>query len=287
MSDKNRWILAGAWALLVAGGLGGAALIQRHLEPRPVADLPKEPLERPKPKKDPGEEARRRLAASLEVITPKILPKTDAAATLWTTIHVPPPPPPAPPVLVIMPTALYSGTVDLDRTRLSWKLSALSMNTKGERSQPEAILIHRQADGGEIERIAVLDPKVTSFEDFEVQPGRSYRYWVVLRGAEGLKDGNQAAPLIEKEGEGLVEGRTPEWIKIRLVGGDASRAILNVETYNPLKGRWETTVAQAALGQPIGRTGWTLERTRFDRFTLIAELKDDRSEIRLFSTRKD
>lgn len=284
MRDKNRWILAGTWTLLVACAIGGYALIQAQNEPKPVAFVPAKGLP-PELPEDPAKEARKRLLICLTVPPPP-KPGSDFIGYLQPKVIVVEKDPIYKQVL--MPAVLlYSGAVEIDRSLLTWKLIPVDPKFQGIKSTPKAILIHRQVDGGEIERIAVLEPKAVTYEDRDVLPGRSYRYWVLLHGMEGLQVDINPPPLVDKPGEGVVEGRTPEWIKIHLVGGDASRAIMNVETYNPLKGRWETTVAQAAVGQPIGRTGWTLERTRFDRFTLIAEVKDDRSEIRLLSTRKD
>lgn len=285
MMRSDKAVLTGGWILILACALGGFTLIQKSLEPKPIPEI-RDYRGPGVLSPDPGLEARKRLAGSLVVVSPRVFPQSDTVATLPTLIKVRENREPVQPPLVL-PPLIYSGTVDMDRARLTWKLAPLSMNDKGVRSEPEGFLVHRQVDDGEIEQIAVLGAKVTSFEDLTVQGRHTYRYWVLARGAEGLKTREAAAPVVEKEGEGKVEGRTPEWIKVRLAGGDTTRAILNVETYNPLTGRWEGSVAQAAVGQPIGRTGWTLERTRFDRFTLVAELKDDRSEIRVVSTRKD
>jgi hypothetical protein len=286
MKNANRWLLGGTWAFLGMSVIGGMALLDRRLHPQPVPEPAQtHPYLRPPPT-DPGQEARDRLARSLQVVRPTPRPGNDGIACLTPAITFYEKPAGEDPV-TLLPTLTYRGRVEIDRGILTWTLSGPSMNAKGLRSTPEAIVIHRQSDGGEIERIAVLDPKAVAYEDLDVQPGRAYRYWVLVRGPEGVVKKQVPIPILEKEGEGLVEGRTPEWVKVHLMGGDSTRAILSVETYNPVKARWETSVVHAAVGQPIGRTGWTLERTRFDRFTLVAEAKDDRSEIRLLSTRKE
>ena len=176
----------------------------------------------------------------------------------------------------------------MDRATLTWSLKEFKPGLYQKASAPEAILIHRQCDGGEIERVATLDPKATSFEDRDVLPNRSYRYWVLVRGLEGLKSYKDSTVRpFDKEGEGSVAGVVPSWQKVRLIGGDREHAILGVDSYNPVKGRWEPRIVKASPGQEIGVTGWRLERLRFDKFTLTAEATDDRLEKRELSTKKE
>jgi len=173
---------------------------------------------------------------------------------------------------------------------LSWSLREPTIKDpkKEVRSAPQAFLVHRQCDGGEIDRIATLDPKVTSFEDRDLQPRHSYRYWILVRGEEGpVFYPAKNAPVVDREGEGRVDGVVPAWHKVKLTGGDREHAILAVESYNPMTGKWDTRRILTSPGQPIGATGWTLERLRFDKSTLVAEVKDDLRETREISTKKD
>lgn len=288
MMSKERWLLAGSCLAIALCGSAGLVAVHGRLTAPPLAFTP-EPQRPLPPPQDPGKEARERLQKSLQVIHPSVKP-TDHLGYLIPRIIENPKDGPDWKEFHLLPTPLYSGTVEIDRARLTWKLAPPDLKAPGIKrvaSPAEAVVIHRQMDGGEIERVAVLDPKESMFEDRDVQPGRLYRYWVLVRGLEGVHSPTSKPVPVDKAGENAVEGRTPEWVKVKLIGGDAAHAILGVETYNPVKGRWESSTVQTTVGGPIGRTGWTLERLRFDRFTLLAEVRDDRFETRDLSTRKN
>jgi hypothetical protein len=287
LTNVERGWLSGAWVLIITCSVMGFAGIQAQNSktlPAPGIsakdDCPPDPIHYTPP----------------ELIWGKVIPPTRVPSDPWTTgfkpvIVEPPPPPPKPPVHLVLPWTLYSGEVGMDRAAVAWKLQEPDLKAiegmKRERSTPQAIVIHRTCDNGEVDAIFLLDPKETSFTDREVKPGHSYRYSVFVRGVEGIKrQVNPTVRAIDKDGEGAAEGRVPEWHKVVLMGGDREHAILNVESYNPMKSKWESRIFHGSPGQPIGETGWTLEGMRFDKFTLEAVLVDDRLEKRVISTKK-
>lgn len=285
---KEKWMLAGAWGLIVACGVIGMACLSGS-EPQPAREsftlqpsfcgtvkISEEPLQRLRLWQEAFGPVRVPVTPYVGAIISEpicILPVGRETVT--------------PVMLAVLP--LYSGMVEMDRALLSWSLKKVPVNPDCEISKPQAILIHRQCDDGEIERIAVLDPKTTSYEDRDIRPECSYRYYVLVRGDEGVRSSYKPSTVrpVDKMGEGSVEGRVPAWTRVRLVGGDARNAILGVDSYNPQKARWESRIVRASPGQAIGDTGWTLERLRFDKFTLVAEATDERFQKREFSTKGD
>lgn len=285
LSLKERWMLAGAWGLIVVCGMTGAVCIGRSSSPAPaLGTRPRIRVDSPPPIGDRTEEVLRKWQT---VIAPVRVPVTPYVGCITPTIlWVEKPAPPS--VEFVLPTPLYSGKVELDRTLLTWSLREPQEGPLVKRGALRAIVIHRTCDDGEVERIAVLSPKATSFEDREVRPNRSYRYWVLVRGEEGTKEYRiDHVRLVEREGEGTVEGAVPSWHKVRLIGGDKEHAILGVDSYNPGKGRWESRIVRTSPGRAIGETGWTLDRIRFEKFTLHADVTDDLRETRELSTRQD
>jgi hypothetical protein len=292
LSSKERWILTAAWATMIAVGVGSFLVIHARTESA-MAELAKVPTQpgcgwTPKSTRNITME---KFWRNQEVISPVRVPSNDYVACLVPTIIVPPLPPPPPPKELLPPVALYSGTFEMDRATVSWKLQPATLNPtakfKQMRSDARAIVIHRRCDTGEVQRIAVLDPKATSFEDRDVEPNHSYCYWILVRAEKGLTDRAGHAPVLEEEGEGAAQGTVPAWHKVKLIGGDRDRAFFTVESYQAAAGKWETKRVMAVPGQPIGATGWTLEGLRFDRFTLVAEVRDDLRETRMISTKKE
>lgn len=290
LTSKDRWILAGAWGAILASGLGGVLWIQAtKMEPgafTAAPPAPDKPAVRTKGR-DYLAETSGKFGASPRVRLP-VTPYVGCITSEVIIVEGPE----QPVTVKVPPTLLYSGKVEMDRATLAWTLKAPKLVQaklrKEEASAPRAIVILRRCDIGEWEPVAVLDPKASSFEDREVQPNRSYLYSIRLRAEEGVITYKESHVRIEdKEGEGRVEGEVPSWHKVRLIGGDTEHAILGVETYNPGKARWEPKVLRASPGQPIGATGWTLDRMWFDRFTLKAAATDDRSVKRELSTRTE
>lgn len=286
LTSKERWLVAGAWAAIIACGAGGALLIHARPEPQSA------PVSRPTICKGPQgpwtNTGMVNLLKIQEIISPVRAPVTPYVACILPKIILIEVKGPTP-IEKLLPTLLYSGKVGMDRATLAWTWKEPKLLWSREiiqhRSAPTAIVIHRQCDGEEIEPIAVLDPKTTSFEDRGVQPNRSYRYWALVRGEEGIQSYINSVRTVDHPGEGSVEGTIPSWHKVKLIGGDREHAILNLESYLPDKSVWEKKVVRVSPGEKIGATGWTLEGLRFDKFTLVADVTDDRSEKREISTK--
>ncbi|HLF95363.1 MAG TPA: hypothetical protein VJB14_17985 [Planctomycetota bacterium] len=286
LSTQERWKVAGAWGLIVACGMTGLIGLRRSSAPSaPPARVGRAPHPPPPtPGRDLAQESLIRWQTGVAPVRVPVTPYVGCIIPSIILVEKPDPPP----VEFVLPTPVYSGKVELDRTLLTWSLREPKEESRLKRAVPRAIVIHRTCDSGEVERIAVLSPKATSFEDREVRPNRSYRYWVLVRGEEGTKEHRiDHVRLVDREGEGAVEGAVPSWHKVRLIGGDKEHAILGVDSYNPGKGRWESRIVRASPGWAIGETGWTLGRIRFEKFTLHADVTDDLRETRELSTRKE
>jgi hypothetical protein len=289
--NLERWCLASAWAVILTCGAAGVLFIRSENRIRPEPPLGRaEPAPPSKPAPDPVRRAWDRFQASQEVIPSIRVPLTPYVGCMIPELRMTEIPQ-GPWTQFILPKLLFSGTVGMDRATVTWTLEEPKLVSTPElvqkRSAPKAIVIHRQYEDGEFEPLAVLDPRAKFFEDREVQPNRSYRYWVFVRGDEGSARGHvTTVRTLEREGTGDAEIRVPAWHRVTLKGGDREHAILGVESYNPQKGKWETRTVMASPGQKIQATGWMLEGMRFDRSTLVAEVTDDRQDKRDLSTRK-
>ncbi len=285
LSLKERWMLTGAWGLIVVCGMTGLMWAQGPSSRPPPAVARAEPDGgQPGPKRERPPEVWVQWQTVMAPVRVPVTPYVGCISPkiVWKEIDAPPP------LEFVLPTPVYSGSIELGRTLLTWSLREPKEGPTVKRSVPQAILVHRTCDDGEVERIAVLSPKTTSFEDRELRPNHSYRYRVLVRGEEGTKEYRvDHVRFVEREGEGTVQGAVPSWHKVRLIGGDKEHAILGVDSYNPGKGRWESRIVRTSPGRAIGDTGWTLDRLRFEKFTLLAEVTDDLRETRELSTRKE
>jgi hypothetical protein len=290
--NAERWWLASAWALIAACGVSGVLRIQSRSGAVPEPAFFEAGANRPpKPASDPTRKAWDRFHRSQDVIGPIRVPVTPYVGYLIPEIILGPSRPEGPGIQFILPRLIYSGKAGMDRVTLTWSLEEPKLTTTKEviqkRAGPRALVIHRQTELGEFEPVAVLDPTAKSFEDRGVEPNHSYRYWVLVRGEEGVDRGRvSTVRTVDQEGVGEAEVRIPSWHRVALKGGDREHAILAVDSYNPQVDRWESRTVLAAPGQKIPGTGWTLEGMRFDRSTLWAEVRDDRQEKRDLSTKK-
>jgi hypothetical protein len=289
LSSRERWILTGVWAIIAGSGVLGFLWTRSPAE-SPKAELPLHvavPTPRP-PRENPVEVE---LAKWTKAPAPVRTPVSPFVAGLMPEIKWIEKDPPTPKEF-LLPKPIYSGRVELDRVTLEWSLRNPTLKNTPDlvqvRSAPEEILIRRRCENGELEQVAVLDAKATVYVDRDVRPNHFYEYWILVRGKEGIERyNNTTVRTVESEGSGRLEARVPAWHKVKLVGGDSSRAILSIDAYNPEKGRWDSSILRVTPGSPIGTTGWTLDRMRFDKSTLVAEVRDDRLERRELSTRND
>jgi len=196
------------------------------------------------------------------------------------------------PVFILPLPKISSETkADLDGVTIHWDLAiqapALMKWMKRKDANVEKFLIERQCEHGKIQTVAELDPKARSFTDLSTEPHLTYQYWVSLVGKEtDLSKRPLVQKLVTKGENASAEARTPSATRLKLIGGEKTRAILRVETYDRSLKKWNPKTVIAAPGQQnAGLGGWSLNGLRFDNFTLVADLTDDEGVDRVLTTK--
>jgi hypothetical protein len=240
------------------------------------------------------------LEAPKAPVVPPILPPDPKAGTApahdWTAFiitkaeGIPVDPKPTPVFVLPLPKISQEAKADLDAVSIRWDLEMAKVDLKPwmirKDALPEKFLIERQCENGRIETVAELGPKARSFVDLATEPRLTYRYWVSLVGKESDLS---SRPLTEKPAtkreNTSAEARTPSATRLKLIGGEKTRAILRVETYDRTQKKWIAKTVIAAPGQDARLGGWALKGLRFDNFTLVADVTDDEGVDRVLTTK--
>jgi hypothetical protein len=279
LTRAERGILWGAW-LLIAGtvAVGTWTISRRPEAPQPRAG-------RRAPEAPPRDDSSR----ALELLRRE--PPRAIEGNPWTCFLTPVlverPCDPRIREVLILPEAHYSGTGNLDGVTLAWTLRERTVPLqpweRAKRSPPAGFAVER--DGV---RVAVLGPKVVAYVDTLAEPGRTYRYAVVVLGRETLRDQEHYPEVeVEIDREEPLEVAVPANFRVRLVGGvDAKIAFLRIETYNRERKRWVSSDHRVRPGEGVPGTDWTLEALRFDGFTLAADVTDGNGVPRTLSTKE-
>jgi hypothetical protein len=201
-------------------------------------------------------------------------------------------PPPITDVFILpLPKVSGETKADLDGVTIRWDLDPATVKLlpwmRQKDSTIEKFLIERQCEDGSVEVIAEVGPKVRSFTDLSTEARQTYRYWVSLVGKEtDLSKRPLLQRSVTKSQTASAEARTPSATRLKLVGGEKTRAIFRVETYNRTQKKWIPKTVMAAPGQEnAGMGGWSLKGLRFDNFTLVADLTDDEGVDRVLTTK--
>jgi len=292
MRPMDKGMIWGAWALMAALGSVSAWKISKtpKVEPaiiRLVNDLNVQGPSMPPPPPVPVWRNRWvETVARARCITPG----GDCPPLVG--IPEPPPPPPPPTPVYYLPTAAVEVKADLLGTTVTWTLRDAPKRSLEpwmilKPAKPEGFIIKRQCGNGKPETLANLGPEARSFADLSPEPNLTYRYWVLVTGKETV-GGSSYPPRLETATKGLdswAEAKSPSNVRIKLVGGDKSNAIVRVETYDRTQKKWNSKIVQAVPGREIGKSGWTLKGLRFDNFTLVADVTDDEGVERVLSTK--
>lgn len=179
---------------------------------------------------------------------------------------------------------------DLDKMVVTWTLRERPVELKDwmlrRDAPPTGFVLQRQCEDGPVEVIGRVGPKERSFTDLSTEPRLTYRYWVVLTGDES--DPDSYPPVAKAVTKGLylsAEARTPAATRMKLIGGATDNGILKAETYDRAQKKWVGKLVQVAPGRGIGSSGWTLNKLRFDNFTLVADVTDDEGVDRDLNTK--
>ncbi len=298
MTRTDRWIVAGAWAVLGACALAGTWKISRaprveswvvREEARWKAESRKlhhAPPARTFPEWEAPKAELRGGGARVEPFAASIFPSIKYVEIPLREVTV-----------RLLPAAVYdSSSADQDGVLLEWKLEDLAgetapANVRRTRSKPAAILVERAAAGEPRRAVASLEGAATRFIDRTAEPNRAYRYWVVVTGPETRlegRDGLQELPDARREPPAAAALRTPPAHRVGVIGGDARVAVLRVERYDRETKAWVPRVLSVKPGERLGTSGWTLEalRTVPGRFgvpVLVADVTDETGARRAIS----
>jgi hypothetical protein len=288
MTRADRWMVAGAWALLAfCVGLGALK----------ISDAPKVESWVVEQEQRWEKESRTLHVTMPDLGIPKWNPPSGPVlaglepADPWAVFRVPevkvPPPPPLRDVKIeVLPAARLSVTAGLDGAVIEWTLEdgpmALEANVTRSRSKPVAFVVERgTAAGTDRKAIASLDPKATRHVDLTAEPLGAYRYWVVVVGPEVRLDGRDSVrKVVEARKESEPAAATmPQAHRVSIVGGDLQVAVLRVEKYDRASKTWTPRVVNAKPGEKIGASGWTLDGLRkvpgrFGTQSLVADVTD-------------
>ena len=207
--------------------------------------------------------------------------------------ELPPPPPPPPTNYFVLPyPTIQPAAADLNGTTITWTLQDAPLEKLPawkiqKPAKPTGFIIKRQAEGKQEQEIAKVGPEVRSYTDLSAEPRQTYRYRVLVTGEETKR--SSYPPEKETVTKGLdksAEAKAPSNVRVKLVGGDRTNAVVRVGKYDRSQKKWiaDKTVV-AAPGRDIAKSGWTLKGLRFDNFTLVADVTDDEGVDRVLDTR--
>ena len=268
LTHANRWILAGAWALVGTAAAAGSWRISRipARDPeteRAMADvrkrMEKTDVEPPPPRKPDG------CGPMLYVDAP---PAPPHAGTLRPRFVVEVRPAPLKDVAVQPLVERPKAEASIDGAALTWTTAPRKLELgpyeRGVNVKPAGLRIERSADGKTWTEVARLAADVAAWVDAGAAPRMSYAYRVILEPAANVV---KAA----EQGTSTAEALLPSGMRARLVGGDAKVAILRVETYNRKSRTWSGRDRTARPGDELWPGGWKLTGLKFTGFRLTAE----------------
>jgi hypothetical protein len=181
---------------------------------------------------------------------------------------------------------------DLHGATFDWTLQEAPQEThqnwkRQKPAKPAGFVIERRCGDEPPVVVAKLGPEARSYTDLSTEPRKTYRYQVSVTGKETVRTSYPAQlEPVTKALAWSAEIRTPSDTRAKLVGGDKDNAFLKLETYDRTAKKWVAgKVMMAAPGQKVGGSGWTLNKLRFDNFTLVADVTDDEGVDRVLTTK--
>lgn len=270
LTSANRWILAGAWALILAGGALGLRGIARGAARDTEADrvmrdvrrkMAGAPVVPPPPMKAP---------VVWGYVTAEPAPLPADAGWLTAQEHATPRPLEEKSVPVLALYAVPQAAGSLDGVALTWTYAqgavTLARHERAKDVAPAAVTVERRTGAGWTV-IARLKPEATSWTDVEAPADARSAYRVRVVAPAEPKELRVTAAVGRD-----AEARTPSNRRARLVGGDAAVALLKVETYDRKARAWAAGAPRPVRpGEAIWPGGWTLKGLTFRGFRLVAE----------------
>jgi hypothetical protein len=293
MKCDDQWLLTGAWVTMAAAGAFSIYMVHTtsHLDPtieRRATDL-NEAQNRQGPKPLPGPIPRSSLPSRTDLRAGYFTP-TEESTRFHPKFVGEGRPPRDRDILVLPFPVMEAAQADLDGVKVTWRTEQREVEHQPwmipKATAPSGFMVMRESRLGEPEKIAELGPAARSFADLFIVPRQTYTYWVLVKGLEtdrSNNDGNLVS--VTNPTDRPVSANTPVATRLKLVGGDKTHAVLQVETYDRTKKAWVAKTALAAPGELVDGTGWSLKGLRFEKFTLVADLTDDDGVARVLSTR--
>jgi hypothetical protein len=295
---RDKWMLTGAWAVMAVAGSYSYWKISES--PRVDPAIVKLCVELTKAQNSrvigcPGAppEAKPKFPICIEPLPSAGLAYVDPQADLFRTRYVGIPIEPKPKTVAVLPFPVV-GTVKatLDGTTVTWSTEDRKVEKKEWMvriaATPQSFTVFRQFDEEAPQELAKLGPGARSHTDLTAAPLKTYRYWVTLTGQENLRttyaDADKVVSVTNKT-DGTLTATGPSASRVRLVGGDRSHAVINVETYNRSGKYWAAKTLLVNPGDTVEGTGWSLKKLRFDNFTLMADMTDDAGVDRILTTK--
>ena len=269
LTRSEKWMLGAAWAAIAAAGALGVSKVRRipAVDPEVVALERRIDVERrARAGAVPADESYRRWREGQSLLAEGRKAPPLAAVFVPDVVASTRPLPPRPVPVLPAPQGV-SAAGDLDGVLVRWSLAAiwvpLAPHERAVAAAPTALRLERREPSGGFKTVATLDPKTTSWRDAEAAPGRTWEYRVVVEGPSDAR---------RPEAEGRATAGTPGHRRARLTGGDASVALVRVETYDRAAKGWSGRDVPLRPGAELWSGGPRLSALRFAGFELKATL---------------
>lgn len=288
----DQWVLTGAWMAMAA--TGAFSLYKGSESPKvdpAIAGLCKEvtALQDGASKHGPND----RVLPFIDPFGPvtEVHPAPDGSSSFSTRAEGHSVDPKSVQVKVLPFPAMQAARADLDGTVVTWVLEdravELLRNMTRVPAKPAKLSVFRQKGEEAPEAVAELKPEARTWTDLSAEPRQTYRYWVTVTGLETVRS-DRSGSLVEvtNKPDRPVSASSPSATRVKLVGGDATHALLQVEKYDRAKKAWVAgSPFLAAPGEKVAGTGWSIRGVRFEKFTLVADATDDDGVARVLTTR--
>ena len=293
MKCSDKGLLIGAWAVMIAAGAFSIYKVAQvpRIDPgisRLIGELEKaqnSPIIGCPPERLPKISVIPPIDPRAGFFTPSDEKTRFHPKFTWVAVD-----PPVRDIQVLPFPAMESAQATLDGATIAWKTVVKEVDHKPWMHPKEAkasgFIVWRESELGQPEKIAELGPAARSYADLSTKPGKTYIYWVTLKGLETDRSNNDGKLMeVTNKAERPVSAKSPADTRLRLVGGDKTHAVLKAESYDRAKKAWIPRTVLTAPGEMVAGTGWLLKGLRFDDFTLVADVTDDDGVVRVLSTR--
>ena len=291
---RDKWLLTGAWALMA--GVGAFSIYRQVQAPKvdsTILTLTEELTKKEKGSTGQGpKDPLPKMPRYDQVIRsgyvepfPRVMEFHPREVTRYTPV--------VPVTVKVLPVPVL-GTIksDLDGVVLHWSLKQPQVDLLEKMTavpaQPVNFVVLRGSAEGDLKPLITLQSDARSYTDLSADPRKTYLYKVSLTGMETVRyDRSGRMVEVTNLAESPLKATTPANVRLKLVGGDATHALVRVETYDRTVKKW---VGKAPVlstpGEKVAGTGWAIKGLRFNASTLVADVMDDDGVVTSLSTRE-